>query len=354
MRRLLARRLAPLPVLAALLLSGCGGLGEDPAATAEGREISAESLQDELELIQENDGYREALEQSYGVQLKGSGEGTFDATFTAQLLSLRVYYSLLEEALADEGVEVTEEAEREAAETVKEQLESIGGDAEDFPAEYRERLAHQEALVALASEEAANGEIGERYFEENAEQFQQVCASHILIAVDTGTQTRTPDEALAIIEGLKAQIDAGADFAEVARASTEDPGSKEAGGDLGCENPGRFVEPFAAALVSQPLGVVGDPVQTEFGYHLIKVTERGEADIEDVRDELSQAALDAYLLEVVCGDDVEVDVNPRFGRWDRSGCADGSTLAAVRPPTRPGTSGGTEPTLTPGVVEEAP
>jgi foldase protein PrsA len=350
MRRLLARRLAPLPVLAALVLSGCGDLGDDPAATAEGQEISVESLQDELELIQENDGYREALEQSYGVQLAGSGEGTFDATFTAQLLSLRVYYSLLEEALADEGVEVTEEAEREAAETVQQQLESIGGDAEDFPAEYRERLAHQEALVGLASEEAANGEIGERYFEENAEQFAQVCASHILI----GIESRPPEEALRIATDLKAQIDGGADFAAIASASSEDPGSKDQGGDLGCENPGRYVEAFAAALAAQPVGVVGEPVETEFGYHIIKVTDRGQADIEDVREELSQAALDAYLLEVVCGDDVEVDVNPRFGRWDRGGCADGSTLAAVRPPTRPETSGATESTLAPGVVEEAP
>ena len=89
----------------------------------------------------------------------------------------------------------------------------------------------------------------------------QVRASHILV--------KTEKVAL----GIKAKLDAGEDFEKLAKQFSICP-SKENGGDLGFFGKGQMVPEFEQAAFSRPVGVVGKPVATEFGFHLIKVTER--------------------------------------------------------------------------------
>src|SRR4051794_15872178 len=100
MRRLPFRRLAPLAILlmAALALSACNSVGESPAATVNGHDISADTVRSELRTIRENRAYRDALERSYQMTLAGESKGTFDSSFTAQVLSLRIYYALVEQS----------------------------------------------------------------------------------------------------------------------------------------------------------------------------------------------------------------------------------------------------------------
>lgn len=88
-------------------------------------------------------------------------------------------------------------------------------------------------------------------------------ARHILVA----------DEAQC--EALQAEIEAGADFAEVAREHSSCP-SGQRGGDLGSFEQGRMVKPFDDVVFSAELHKVHGPVQTQFGYHLIEITERSE------------------------------------------------------------------------------
>src|SRR3954453_9017750 len=102
----LLRRLAPLLVLLAVVASACGS-AESQAATVNGNHITASSLQDELKLIKGNKAYRGALEQSYGAKLAGASKGTFDSAFTAQTLTLRIYYDLIERDLATRKVKLT-------------------------------------------------------------------------------------------------------------------------------------------------------------------------------------------------------------------------------------------------------
>ncbi|MEU3710270.1 peptidylprolyl isomerase [Streptomyces catenulae] len=72
---------------------------------------------------------------------------------------------------------------------------------------------------------------------------------------------------------LKAQIEAGADFAEVAKANSTCPSGRQ-GGDLGSFGPGQMVKEFDTVVFSAPTGTVQGPVRTQFGYHLIEVTSR--------------------------------------------------------------------------------
>jgi foldase protein PrsA len=95
----------------------------------------------------------------------------------------------------------------------------------------------------------------------------QVRAKHILVA----------DAALAAkIEGL---LKAGGDFAALAKQYSTDPSSKDKGGELGFFSKGQMVPAFQAAAFSQKIGVVGPPVKSPFGYHIIVVEETKPAQI---------------------------------------------------------------------------
>ena len=72
---------------------------------------------------------------------------------------------------------------------------------------------------------------------------------------------------------LKAEIEGGADFADVAKQNSTCP-SGQSGGDLGEFSPGQMVKEFNDVVFSGELGVIHGPVQTQFGYHLIDITDR--------------------------------------------------------------------------------
>lgn len=94
---------------------------------------------------------------------------------------------------------------------------------------------------------------------------------HILL--ETGDE-RSAQEAIAELRDLKARIEAGESFAELAEAVSEDPGSAADGGDLGFAGQGVFDPAFEEALFAlQEPGDISDPVATEFGYHLIQLAE---------------------------------------------------------------------------------
>ena len=89
----------------------------------------------------------------------------------------------------------------------------------------------------------------------------QASARHILVE----TQEQCED--------LKKQIEGGADFAELAQQHSKCPSGQQ-GGDLGTFSPGQMVKEFDEVVFSAPVGEVQGPVQTQFGFHLVEVTNR--------------------------------------------------------------------------------
>jgi foldase protein PrsA len=334
MRRLPIRRLAPLVALL-VTLAACSSVGETPAATVNGDDISVSSVRSELKIIRGNRAYRAALERQYQMTVAGESKGTFDAAFTAQLLTFRIWYERVEQTLEELDIAVKPSDERSARSTIKQQVDTLGPKVwSSFPQKYRDLLGHQEALIERVSEEAGEGKIARDYFNRHKDEFQQICVSHILI----NTANHSDADAERLAEEAKAELDGGADFATVAREKSEDPGTKDNGGDLDCDAPGRFVDEFDKATQTLPIGEVSDPVKTTFGYHLILVRSRSAATFDDVKSGIGERAFQDFLLRIICGKRVDIDVNPSYGEWDRSPCKGGNGLAQVSPPSKPKTN----------------
>lgn len=129
------------------------------------------------------------------------------------------------------------------------------------------------------------------YYLSHKEEFRQedeVKASHILFKVDPEdpeSLAEAKDKALMI----KEELEGGADFGLLARMYSDDPGSKEKSGDLGFFGRGQMVGPFEETAFSMAVGQISEPVQTQFGIHIIKVTDRKEDKIlsfEEVKDRI--------------------------------------------------------------------
>lgn len=134
-------------------------------------------------------------------------------------------------------------------------------------------------------------------------------AAHILVA--------TEEEAIAV----KEMIDGGADFAETAQEKSTGPSGPN-GGDLGWFGPGMMVAPFEEAVLTLEAGEVSDPVQTQFGWHIVKLNETRETalpTLDELREELSgeiqQQMLDARLVELDAAADITL---PEEGEFDFS------------------------------------
>ncbi len=110
---------------------------------------------------------------------------------------------------------------------------------------------------------------------------RQTRARHILLQPDTLV---TEQEIMTRMQQLRERITQGEDFAVLARAHSQDPGSGSEGGDLGWITPGQMVPEFEQAMDELEIGEVSPPVQSRFGWHLIEVLDRRQQDeTEDYR-----------------------------------------------------------------------
>lgn len=144
------------------------------------------------------------------------------------------------------------------------------------------------------------------YYDANPVEFQRgatVRARHILLRVAEGAAPEISARAKAKLDGIAAQIKRGADFGELAKANSEDPGSSPQGGELPPFSPGQMVAPFDSVAFALAPGAVSDPVRTNFGWHLIKVEEKtapGPVPFDEI-----QARLVGGLTQKRAGDRIQ-------------------------------------------------
>jgi peptidyl-prolyl cis-trans isomerase D len=128
----------------------------------------------------------------------------------------------------------------------------------------------------------------QQYFTAHQAEYEvpdQARSRHILIKVAAGADAKTDAAAKAKAEGLLKQIQGGANFADLAKKNSDDPGSKDSGGELGFAQHGRMVPEFDKAIFSQKIGDSAI-VKTQFGYHIVQVEERQTAHAEQLNEVL--------------------------------------------------------------------
>jgi parvulin-like peptidyl-prolyl isomerase len=142
-------------------------------------------------------------------------------------------------------------------------------------------------------------------YDDRVLEFSQVRVAHILVSTEREAQ-RIRDQATP------------KNFADLARRFSEDTASAPNGGDLGVQRASDLVGAFARAALRIPVGEIGGPVQTEFGFHVIHVLDRQTQPFEEVQEmlleELRGDVFGGWLLERV--EAAEIRVNPRYGFFD--------------------------------------
>jgi peptidyl-prolyl cis-trans isomerase C len=129
----------------------------------------------------------------------------------------------------------------------------------------------------IAPKVAVKPEDVQAFYQANPQNFKEserVHASHILITAAKDADTATKTQARAKAEAILKDVKAGKDFATLAKQNSQDPGSAANGGDLGFFQQGQMVGPFNDVAFSLKPGSVSDIVETDFGYHIIKVLEK--------------------------------------------------------------------------------
>jgi len=339
------RRLVSLLVALVVLGTACSTFGTAPAATVDGHDIAASSITDEVKIIRDNNAYRTVLEQSYGAPTLGTGgTGTFDAAFVAQILSLRVWYAAIENDVAARGLKVTPDLLTQSQQALESQFQQLGPKVfSSFPKAYRDRLVRQHALITLVDDDITRkiGTDERAFYNANKSEFAEICVSHALVGLQNGT---TPEAAQAKARKLYEDIKSGKrTFTDVATHSSDDSGAAAQGGALGCGSKQslQFDPTFETAAFALKKGVVSEPVQTQFGSHLILVTKRTipsyadvSSQVQTVMQQSHDERVNEYLTRVICGG--HVSVNPRYGTWTSQVC-DGLApqLPQVKPPDGP-------------------
>ena len=123
-------------------------------------------------------------------------------------------------------------------------------------------------------------EESKKFYDQNIDKFrhdEKVRASHILCGVDAKASAEEKKKAREKAEKLRKELAEGADFAKLAKENSSCPSSKQ-GGDLGFFGRGQMVQPFEQAAFALKPGEISDVVETPFGYHIIKQTERTKAE----------------------------------------------------------------------------
>ncbi len=310
-----------------LLISGCGSKepqesGTDksepnavPARAAEGVAVTVNGvdiLESEVEQIIRPDLDKLAQKTRF---MPEEVIKNYTEQFRQQALEQLIRRVLLDGAMRQANITVPEEAVTSQIEEIAstqgmsvdqfvEKMKQYGQTLDDIKKEIREGLARNQFMAAQWQGKInVNEEDAKKYYDENPEQFkvpELVRASHILITPEQGGD---PNEAKARartkIEGLLAQIKGGADFAELAKENSECPSAPK-GGDLDFFPRGKTTPAFEKVAFELQVGELSDVVETDYGFHIIKVTDRKDPTIipfEQAKDRIIKVLTETQQVE---------------------------------------------------------
>lgn len=186
----------------------------------------------------------------------------------------------------------------EKGQTYEQLLQGFHLTEQDVIDQVYERMLFNEYFFTLKSDTELK-----QFYDDNPQFFVYVSVRHILI----DNKKRTDEEAKAFATELSNRIRAGEDFATLANEFTDDEfgnlddSNNKLGGLYEDQPVGQFVEPFKEAAIQLPLQQVSDPVQTEYGYHVMRVEKREWVPFEEVKKQIAvsegQAAYNTFILE---------------------------------------------------------
>lgn len=231
--------------------------------------------------------------------VNGAFSGVVPDGIDAQLLTTMVVEVVIDEILAEEGLEMDEALHADSLSFFESELSSLIPDADKSAQAFSDLNPYLDLLSRTrAKQETLGNFLAENQGE--AEVLEIPCASHIL--VDTEGEA----------DDLVAQLEGGADFAELAIEFSLDPGSGANGGVLGCTPTASFVPEFRDAIDNGTEGELLGPVQTDFGFHLIIITGYdAQPQAQPSANDLASVVISDYLSAMP-----DVDVDPTIGTWD--------------------------------------
>jgi parvulin-like peptidyl-prolyl isomerase len=283
--------------LSVVLLSGLVACSQDEvAATVNDEEIMKAELDAQVEKLQEQ----------YPQMFEGADAEARLLDFQQRLLDNMINSELIRQAAEEMGVDVSDSdideqieelrAGFETEEQFDEALAQAGMDLEALETQIADQLLTEALLAELVSDADVAEEDIKAYYDANTAQFTEeaaVHASHILFDPD--------DKATA--EEVLAEVNAGGDFAALAKEYSKDPVSADNGGDLGWPST-PYVPEFQAAADALEVGEVSALVETTYGWHIIRLEERRDSrqkELDEVREQIEQILVqqdnaDAYQV----------------------------------------------------------
>lgn len=307
---------------AALTLTGCNKSEEQTTApTTVGEEIAGELFTQPLQSVKDpsmvlavvngteitqgklDTEINRMLERMQG-RVPPERIGQMRAQMESQMLDNLVNRQVLLDKIEAENITISDEefdtalgeitANLPPGASLEDMLAQTGTSQEEFRENFGTELKIRKLIEGSSGGAIeATEEEALAFYEENKQQFEKpenATASHILISVEADASDEDKAAKRAELEAIRTQILEGADFAEMASEHSSCP-SKAQGGDLGEFTRGRMVPEFEQAAFSQPIGEVGEIVETQFGFHLVKVTARSEGGAtpyDEVKEQLTR------------------------------------------------------------------
>ena len=251
---------------------------KDPVAIVDGEKISKAQLDEAFDKAVQMTGIK-ASDLTPEQKLEGYRQ-ILDELITEKLVNKAAAGITVPQADVDAQIAKIK-AQFPSNEDFSKQLSQVGQTPEQLSETIRKMLQQQRWLESqLTGKTEVTEEEAKKFYEENKTEFTQpetVKASHILFRVNKEDSEEVVNQKLKAAQGAEARAKKGEDFTALAKELSEEPGAKESGGDLGFFPKDRMVPEFAEAAFSEKVGEVSNPVRTQFGWHVIKVTEKKPA-----------------------------------------------------------------------------